>query len=61
MKAKCKPRVIIKAVVTRADGRIEDMGIVADSKNGSVIGKLVNKLKGSVKNGCCSSSFKQRS
>lgn len=42
-------RVTISAVVTRADGRVEDLGVIADSKRwrglGHVVTAVLSKLK----------------
>ncbi len=36
MEAKIRPRVIIEAVIIRADGTKEDLGVIADSREGTV-------------------------
>jgi hypothetical protein len=53
MKVPTKTEVTVRAVVTRANGTIEDLGIVAQGKqvktNKSFIQKLISMVKGSVK------------
>lgn len=41
-----KPRVIIEAVITRADGTVENLGAIADSKKGTVFEKIIRTVKG---------------
>ena len=40
-----KPRVIVSAIITRADGTKEDMGVISDSKNDKFVKKLKKKVK----------------
>jgi hypothetical protein len=43
--AKPKPRLIVSAVVTRADGTVEDLGIIADSKKPTIIERIKKWLR----------------
>lgn len=45
MTAKTKPRVTIEAVITRADGTIENLGVIASTKKGNIIQKLLRRNK----------------
>ena len=42
---KAKPVVTISAIVTRADGTVEDLGEIASSKKKNVFGKIVDFFK----------------
>jgi len=45
MIAKARPRVTIEAVIIRADGTREDLGVIADSKKSGILQKLIRKVK----------------
>jgi hypothetical protein len=42
--AKSKPNVTISAVITRADGTVEDLGVIASTKQGNVFTKFIKKI-----------------
>lgn len=38
-------RVTVEAVVTRADGSREELGVIADTKTGNIVTHLLKNLK----------------
>lgn len=46
MDANIKPRLIVEAVVIRADGTREELGVIADSQNNTVKQSIWDKLRG---------------
>lgn len=44
--ANIKPRLIVEAVVIRADGTREDFGVIADSNNNNVKQTIWEKIGG---------------
>lgn len=53
MESKIDSYVEISAVVTRKDGTIEDLGVIASEDRGNVIvtKKLIERIKGELANG----------
>lgn len=45
METKVRPHVTIEAVIIRADGTREDLGVIADNKKSNVIQKLIRSVK----------------
>jgi hypothetical protein len=41
--AKTKPRVTIEAVIMRADGTIENLGVIASTKKGNIIQRILRR------------------
>ena len=51
MNANGSGRVTLEAVVIRADGTREDLGIISTSQDPSVLDKIIKYLKGAVNHG----------
>ena len=46
MDTKTKPRLIIEAVIIRKDGKTEDLGRIAETKDLNIIQKFIRSVKG---------------